>query len=62
MTGITQQSNMLHLRAHCKPNTHQASNGSRKPVQSLNDARFQLVYQTARENKLPNTVKVGYFY
>lgn len=56
MTGVTQQSNLLHTLTYCKPNTHQASDGSRKPVQSLNDARFQLVYQTVRENnKLANT-------
>lgn len=32
-------------------NTHQASDGSRKPVYSLNDARFQLVDQAISENK-----------
>lgn len=32
-----------------RQNTHQASNGSRKPVDSLYDPRFQLIDQATRE-------------
>lgn len=54
--GCIHHTTRLPLHAHrdmvmtVRCNTHQTSNGSRKPVYSLNDAGFQPVNQAARKN------------